>query len=175
MNKSAALAWHTDCSLYLHTGKVSLQNQQPAYPDGGNMHREAFRKQTDVHGGTTLRRARLKKVPTQRQASRSLLHCQVYYSGINVQGRGDIRNLSLGGCQIDGGVAVRPATKLPLVLALPNGYAPVVVDRTIVVWSDGNRFGLRHELLLPKDRTQIERLLDDSDTKPQLPVHETTS
>jgi hypothetical protein len=139
------------------------------------MHREAFRKQTDVHGGTTLRRARLKKVPTQRQASRSLLHCQVYYSGINVQGRGDIRNLSLGGCQIDGGVAVRPATKLSLVLALPNGYAPVVVDRTIVVWSDGNRFGLRHELLLPKDRTQIERLLDDSDTKPQLPVHQTTS
>ena len=133
------------------------------------MHREVFRKQTDVHGGTTLRRASLKKVPTQRQASRSLLHCHVYYSGINVQGGGVIRNLSLGGCQIeiDGGVVVRPATKLSLVLALPNGSAPVVVDRTIVVWSDGNRFGLRHELLLPKDHSQLERLLDDSDTKPQ--------
>ena len=129
------------------------------------MHREPFRKrrkQTDIHGGTKLRRARLKKVPTQRQASRSLLHCQVYYCGINVQGRGVIRNLSLEGCQIEGGVAVKPATKLTLVLTLPNGYAPVVVDRTIVVWSDGNRFGLRHELLLPKERTQLERFLDDS-------------
>jgi len=86
----------------------------------------------------------------------------VYYCGINVQGRGVIRNLSLEGCQIEGGVAVKPATKLTLVLTLPNGYAPVVVDRTIVVWSDGNRFGLRHELLLPKERTQLERFLDDS-------------
>src|SRR5262249_58605815 len=79
------------------------------------------------------------------------------------------------GCQIEGGVAVRPATKLSLVLALPNGYPPVVVDRTIVVWSDGNRFGLRHELLLPKDLLQLERLLDDSDTNPQLPGHRRTS
>src|SRR5215831_3999613 len=135
------------------------------------MHCEAFRKQTDVRGGTKLRRARLKRVPTRRQAPRSLLHCQVYFSGIDVQGGGVIRNLSLGGCQIASGVAVRPATKLSLVLALPNGYPPVVVDRTIVVWSDGNRFGLRHELLLPKDYIQLERLLDDSDTEPQLPVH----
>ena len=134
------------------------------------MRREAFRKQTDVHGGTTLRRARLKKGPTQRQTPRSLLHCQAYFSGINVQGGGVIQNLSLEGCQIDGGVAVRPATKLSLVLALPNGSPPVVVDRSIVVWSDGNRFGLRHELLLPKDYIQLERLLDDSETKPQLPV-----
>jgi len=132
------------------------------------MRREAFRKQADLHGGTKLRRARLKKVPTHRQAPRSLLHCQVYFSGLDVQGGGVIRNLSLEGCQIDGGVAVRPATKLSLVLALPNGDPPVVVDRTIVVWSDGNRFGLRHDLLLPKDRSQLERLLEDSETKPQL-------
>ena len=135
------------------------------------MRGEAFRKPADVHGGTTLRQTRLTKVPTQRQAPRSLLHCEVYFSGINVQGGGVIQNLSLEGCQIDGGVAVRPATKLSLVLALPNGSPPVVVDRTIVVWSDGNRFGLRHELLIPKDYIQLERLLDDSDTEPQLPVH----
>jgi len=128
------------------------------------MHREA---PADVHGGTTLRRARLKKVPTQRQAPRSLLQCQAYFSGINVQGGGVLRNLSIEGCQIDGGVAVRPVTKLSLVLALPNGSPPVVVDRSIVVWSDGNRFGLRHELLLPKDYIQLERLLDDSETNPQ--------
>ena len=131
------------------------------------MRREAVRKPADVHGGATLRLARLKKVPTQRQTPRSLLHCQEYFSGINVQGGGVIRNLSLEGCQIDGGVAVRPVTKLSLVLALPNGSPPVVVDRSIVVWSDGNRFGLRHELLLPKDYIQLERLLDDSETKPQ--------
>ena len=135
------------------------------------MRREAVRNQADVHGGPTLRRARLKKFPTQRQAPRSLLQCEAYFSGIDVQGGGVLQNLSLEGCQIDGGVAVRPATKLSLVLALPNGYPPVVVDRTIVVWSDGNRFGLRHELLLPKDYIQLERLLDDSDTEPQLPVH----
>jgi len=122
------------------------------------MRREAVRKQADLHGGTKSRRAGLQKVPTRRQAPRSLLHCQVYFSGIDVQGGGVIQNLSLEGCQIDAGVAVRPATKLSLVLALPNGYPPVVVDRTIVVWSDGNRFGLRHELLLPKDRSQLEKV-----------------
>ena len=135
------------------------------------MHREAFRKQADVHGGTKLRRASLTKVPTPRHTRRSLLHCQVYFSGIDVQGGGVIRDLSLEGCQIDSGVAMRPATKLSLVLALPNGDPPVVVDRSIVVWSDGNRFGLQHELLLPKDYTQLERLLDDLETKPQIPVH----
>lgn len=95
----------------------------------------------------------------------------MYYSGINVQGEGVLRNLSLGGCQIDGSVAVSPGTKLSLLLALPNPSSPVVVDRTLVVWSSGNRFGLRHELLLPTEHIRLEMLLDGSDTKSELPSH----
>ncbi len=132
------------------------------------MRREPFRNQMDLDGGAKLRRPTRKTVQTQRQVSRILLHCHVYYSGINVQGEGAIRNLSLRGCQIDGSVDVRPGTKLCLVLTLPSPYSPVVVDRSIVVWSDGNWFGLRHELLLPTDRIQLEKILDGSDTTAQL-------
>ena len=138
------------------------------------MRRAPFRNQTDGHAGTKARRSissRLTRFQAQRQVSRILLNCPVYYSGINVQGEGVLRNLSLGGCQIDGSVAVSPGTKLSLLLALPNPSSPVVVDRTLVVWSSGNRFGLRHELLLPTEHIRLEMLLDGSDTKSELPSH----
>jgi hypothetical protein len=140
------------------------------------MRRRALRHQIDIDAAIKLRRSissRVRRSQAQRQASRMLLTCQVYYTGINVQGEGVIRDISLLGCQIDGSVSVRPGTRLSLVLALPN--SPVVVDRTVVVWSDSNRFGLRHELLLPTERTRVERLLNDSHTRSQLLSHPATS
>jgi hypothetical protein len=50
--------------------------------------------------------------------------------------------------------------KLSLVLAFPSLHSPTVVDRALVVWSNSDRFGLRHELILPSERTQLGRLLD---------------
>jgi hypothetical protein len=137
------------------------------------MRRRALRHQIDRDVATKLRRSissRVRRSQARRQASRTLLTCQVYYTGINVQGEGVIRDISLLGCQVDGSVSVRPGTHLSLVLALPN--SPVVVDRTVVAWSDGNRFGLRHELLLPTERRRFERLLN---AKSQLLSHPAAS
>ena len=129
------------------------------------MRPQSFRNQADAALDTKLRRSvasRLRNFRAQRQASRTVLNCHVYYSGINVQGEGVIRDISLRGCQIEGTVIVKPGTKLTLVLALPD--SPTVVDRTVVVWSDGRRFGVWHELLLPPERRRLEKLLDSSDT-----------
>jgi hypothetical protein len=133
------------------------------------MRRTPARNQADGEAGIRLRRSapsRLTRFQAQRQAPRTVLNCQVYYSGINVQGEGVVRNVSLRGCQIEGSLSVRPGTKLSLVLVLP--HSPVVVDRAAVVWSDDNRFGLQHELLLPTERTRLETLLDGSDTRPRI-------
>jgi PilZ domain-containing protein len=144
------------------------------------MRRAPSRNQTHGHAGIKLRRSipsRLTRFRAQRQASRMPLNCPVNYSGINVQGEGVLRNLSLGGGQIeiDGSVDMRPGAKLSLVLPFPNPFSPLVVDRTVVVWSGGNRFGFQHELLLPRERTQVERLLDGSDARSQRPSHRATS
>jgi PilZ domain len=134
-----------------------------------NMRRAPARNQTTGETGPRLRRSmpsRVTRFQAQRQVARTVLNCQVYYSGINVQGEGVIRNISLHGCQIEGSITVRPGIKLSLVVVLSN--SPLVVDRAAVVWSDDNRFGLRHELLLPTERTQLETFLEGSDTRPRI-------
>ena len=142
------------------------------------MRHTPVRNRIDSQAGAKFRRSispALGSSQVQRRTFRVLMGCQVFYSGVDVQGEGIIQDISLEGCRIEGNVAVKPGTKLSLVLALPSSYSPTVVDRTLVVWSNGSRFGLRHELLLPSERTQLGRLLDGSDIESRLPGHRATS
>ncbi|MGH7257173.1 MAG: PilZ domain-containing protein [Nitrospiraceae bacterium] len=136
------------------------------------MRQSRLRDQADVHAGAKLFRpltSRKRRFQAHRQATRIAFDCEVYYCGINVQGQGVIRDISSRGCQIEGTVTVKPGIKLSLVLTIPDLYSPTVVDRAVVVWSDGNRFGLQHEVLLPSERNRLQRVLHGSERPLHLP------
>lgn len=127
------------------------------------MRHTPVRNPIDSQAGAKLRRSispTLRNSQTQRRTARVPLGCKVFYSGVDVEGEGMIQDISLEGCRIEGNMPVKPGMKLSLVLAFPSVHSPTVVDRALVVWSNSDRFGLRHELLLPSERTQLGRLLD---------------
>jgi hypothetical protein len=129
------------------------------------MRRTPFRNRIDSREGAKSSRPigpALRNFQVHRRTARIPLGCKVFYSGVDVQGEGIIQDISLEGCRIEGNVPVRSGTKLSLVLAIPSLHSPTVIDRTLVVWSNSSRFGLRHELLLPSERAQLVRFLDSS-------------
>ena len=68
-------------------------------------------------------------------------------------------NLSLGGCRMNGNLAVRRGQHLTLRLRLPGQESPIIVERAAVRWVVGNAFGLQFMSLLSSERERLEGLL----------------
>ena len=77
-------------------------------------------------------------------------------SGINDQ-VGMILDLSLSGCQVQVPILVYPTLVMEVRICAPNLDPPIFVERAVVVWVKGDRFGL-HFVLLGK--TELIRLAE---------------
>ena len=75
-------------------------------------------------------------------------------SGINDQ-VGTILDLSLSGCQVRVPILVYPQLVMELRICAPNCDRPIVVERAVVQWVQGDKFGL-HFLVV--DKTELIRL-----------------
>jgi hypothetical protein len=79
---------------------------------------------------------------------------------VEVDGKkGVTNNLSLGGCRINGNLAMRPGQHLMLRLRLPGEEYPVVVERAAVRWVTGEDFGLQFVSLHSGERERLRGLL----------------
>ena len=75
-------------------------------------------------------------------------------SGINDQ-VGTILDLSLSGCQVRVPILVYPQLVMELRICAPNVDPPIVVERAVVQWVQGDKFGL-HFLVV--DKSELIRL-----------------
>ena len=71
-----------------------------------------------------------------------------------VNGEGVVRNLSLGGCEIQSSCIIRPDTYLTLVLALPKGLKPLKINVAVVRWARSGGFGVEFR--------HVEKQISDS-------------
>ena len=75
-------------------------------------------------------------------------------SGINDQ-VGTILDLSLSGCQVRVPIMVYPQLVMELRISAPNVDRPIFVERAVVQWVKGDKFGL-HFLVM--DKAEVIRL-----------------
>jgi hypothetical protein len=62
--------------------------------------------------------------------------------GQMLAGDGDLKDLSVGGCRIQSTLSVPTGTHLELCVYTGNDPAPMIIDETIVRWSQTGEFGL---------------------------------
>ena len=78
---------------------------------------------------------------------------------VEVNGKKDVKglinDLSLGGCRINGNLAVRPGQHLPLRLHLPGQESPIVVERAAVRWVGEKDFGLQFMSIPSRERERL--------------------
>lgn len=79
----------------------------------------------------------------KRQHRRFAVHFRSSFSSVNVVGgEGALVDLSVRGCRIESGIAVKPGTELQLKIHLPNDPAPLDIAVAAVRWSRGATFGM---------------------------------
>lgn len=92
-----------------------------------------------------------------RGCRRVPVQCTLYYANDEVQGTGNLWNLSLDGCRVDGNIPVRPGMALSLFIMLPGKLVSIIVEQATVTWIRGQEFGLRLEKIQPRDAKRIEK------------------
>jgi hypothetical protein len=68
-------------------------------------------------------------------------------------------NLSLGGCSVNGNMAVRDGDDFTLRLHLPGQECPIVVQKAAVRWVTGKTFGFEFVSLESVERERLRELL----------------
>lgn len=68
-------------------------------------------------------------------------------------------DLSLGGCRMNGNLAVRRGQHLTLRLHLPGKESPIVIERAAVRWVVEKDFGLQFMSIPVSERIRLEGLL----------------
>jgi hypothetical protein len=79
----------------------------------------------------------------KRQHPRFPVQFKSSFSSVNVVGgEGTLADLSVRGCRIECGIAVKPGTELQLNIQLPDEPSPLGIAVAIVRWSRAGAFGI---------------------------------
>jgi hypothetical protein len=81
---------------------------------------------------------------------------RVYFSNDRLSGTGNLWNLSLTGCWVDGNLPVRSGMRFELLILLPGKRAAIIVQEARVPWTRGREFGLRMIPLPPGGTVRLE-------------------
>lgn len=73
--------------------------------------------------------------------------------------KGLTEDLSLGGCRMNGNLAIKRGQQLMLRLHLPGQEAPIVVERAAVRWVAEKNFGLQFMAIPSGERARLEGVL----------------
>jgi two-component system response regulator (stage 0 sporulation protein F) len=90
---------------------------------------------------------------TQRAYPRFQVNHAVTFCG-PVIGEGVVKNLSLGGCEIQSSCIIRPDTYLTLLLAFPKELKPLKINVAVVRWARSGGFGVEFR--------HVEKQISDS-------------
>lgn len=80
----------------------------------------------------------------------------VYFSNEELDGTGNLWNLSLTGCRVDGSVPVRAGMRFKLLVLLPGKHASIVIREAQVAWTRGHEFGLRLVSVQAQEAARLE-------------------
>ncbi|MFO0707742.1 MAG: PilZ domain-containing protein [Nitrospira sp.] len=107
----------------------------------------------------------------QRKTPRFDVNFGSTFAGELLAGRGTVTNLSLGGCSIESTMPIPPRSTVGLKIALPDSPWPLEVERAVVRWVRGNRFGLEFDSLSESETTRLQQLIQDLDQGPLVVMH----
>ena len=79
-------------------------------------------------------------------------------SGINDQ-VGTILDLSLSGCQVQVPIMVYPQLVMELRICVPNFDRPIFVERAVVQWVKGDKFGLHFLVMNEAELIRLARVI----------------
>ena len=82
-----------------------------------------------------------------------------FAAGTMLGGDGTVINVSPNGCRIASGMTVPNETELEMRIHLPDEESPIEIETAVVVWSDGQEFGLKFKRLQPKTFDRLSHLM----------------
>lgn len=83
------------------------------------------------------------------------------FAGGRLEGKGQMLNLSEGGCAVKGDKRVPEQAILHLSIYAPQSKTPLVIQNATVRWVRGWDFGVEFLSLSPEERTGVQRLLQE--------------
>jgi hypothetical protein len=100
---------------------------------------------------------------SKNDAQRRQMRRHAIFLPVEVDGKKGVKGLtndvSIGGCRINGDLAVRHGQHLPLRLHLPGQGSPIVVERAAVKWVGEKDFGLQFMSIPSSERARLGQLL----------------
>jgi PilZ domain len=100
---------------------------------------------------------------SKNDAQRRQMRRHAIFLPVEVDGKKGVKGLtngiSIGGCRINGDLAVRHGQHLPLRLHLPGRESPIVVERAAVRWVGEKDFGLQFMSIPSSERARLGELL----------------
>lgn len=97
---------------------------------------------------------------TGSRPQRVLLQCPVRFTHEDgVTGQGTMVNLSLGGCAIHSDTPVFDDMLITLQFSPSEENPPVSIELGRVRWATLHEFGVEFLMILPKERSRLERFL----------------
>ena len=97
---------------------------------------------------------------TASRPQRVLFRCPVRFTHEDgVTGQGTMMNLSLGGCAIHSDTPVFDDMLVTLQFTPSEQNTPVSIELGRVRWATLHEFGVEFLMILPKDRSRLERVL----------------
>lgn len=85
-----------------------------------------------------------------------------------LDGKGQLLNLSSGGCCLRADQRLKQSPYLRLLLHAPNESSPIKVELAIVRWISGDEFGLEFIRIHADHQRRLRHLLDLLETQPDL-------
>ena len=95
-----------------------------------------------------------------RRYARWATHRAVYFTGKDIEARGRLINISLGGCAVESTVSPDEGAFLQLEVNVSIHEAPMVVALAPVRWAQAGRFGMEFVGLDGAPQLQLRRFVD---------------
>lgn len=85
-----------------------------------------------------------------------------------LDGKGEIINLSPGGCRLKGDKSLKESPYLRLLLHSPSDPAPIKIELAVVRWVSGEEFGIQFIRVHADHQKRLRRLLKLLEMQPGL-------
>jgi len=83
-----------------------------------------------------------------------------------VSGDGKLSDLSIRGCRVLSGTAVKPGTTLQLRIEVSKGQPPIEVTQAVVRWCRERSFGLEFASLAPAEWARLQQIVEELELEP---------
>lgn len=101
-----------------------------------------------------------------RSKSRVPVDYSVSFTGDQVSGTGLLRNLTIGGSEIESDAEFSIGMPLRLHVQLSGARQPIVIPLAIVRWKQSDRYGVEFVRFEGKAKQQLEEMLNQRDGSP---------